>query len=165
MQAVLVSKGKVLTCRSGYHNRPQANKSSFLNGFYRTGDIGVWRNGRIYIVDRRKELIKYKGLQVAPAELEALLISHPKIDDAAVIGVWDGSQATEVPRAYVVVKPEINLKAREVVEFVAKNLSNHKRLRGGVVFVKEIAKSPSGKILRKELRQQVATEEAAKAKL
>lgn len=149
----------------GYNNNPEATQSSFFEGFYRTGDIGIWKNGRIYIVDRLKELIKYKGLQVAPAEIEALLVSHPDIDDAAVIGVEDKSQATEVPRAYIVVKPGVAMQARDVIEFVHKNASNHKRLRGGVVFVEEIAKSPSGKILRKQLRQRVADEEKMKSKL
>ena len=116
-------------------------------------------------MDRLKELIKYKGLQVAPAELEALLISHPKIADAAVIGVYNVSQATEVPRAFIVPKPGINLKDQEVLEFVQEHLANHKRLRGGVVFVDEIPKSLSGKILRKELRQRVADEETLKPKL
>ena len=148
----------------GYHNRPEANRDSFLHGFYRTGDIGVCKNGLVYIVDRKKELIKYKGLQVAPAELEALLISHPKINDAAVIGIRDESQATEVPRAYVVVKPQQVLKVEEVVAFVKENLASHKQLRGGVVFVDEIPKSASGKILRKELRVRAASE-ASRAKL
>ena len=119
----------------------------------------------VYIVDRLKELIKYQGLQVAPAELEALLISHPKIADAAVIGVYNESQATEVPRAFIVTHAEVEMQAQEAVEFVQSNLANHKRLRGGVVFVDEIPKSLSGKILRKELRQRVANEEKLKAKL
>ena len=142
----------------GYHNRPEANRESFLEGFYRTGDVGIFKNGLMYIVDRKKELIKYKGLQVAPAELEALLISHLKINDAAVIGVQDETQATELPRAYVVLKPDVDLKAQDVLDFVKKNLSSHKQLRGGVHFVEEIPKSASGKILRKELRARAATE-------
>lgn len=148
----------------GYHNRPDANRDSFKDGFYRTGDIGICKDGLIYIVDRKKELIKYKGLQVAPAELEALLISHPKINDAAVIGIQDDSQATEVPRAYIVTKFGTRLNEKEVADFVKENLASHKQLRGGVVFVDEVPKSPSGKILRRELRAEVASE-ASKAKL
>lgn len=148
----------------GYRNRPDANRDSFKDGFYRTGDIGICENGLVYIVDRKKELIKYKGNQVAPAELEALLISHPKINDAAVIGIQDDSQATEVPRAYVVAKPDTEVSAKEVADFVKENLASHKQLRGGVIFVDTIPKSPSGKILRREIRD-AAKKEALKAKL
>jgi len=140
---------------TGYHNRPDADRNSFIDGYYRTGDVAVFKEGYLHVVDRLKELIKYKGLQVAPAELEALLLSHPKIDDAAVIGVQDDSQATEVPRAFIVPQPNIQLSAQEVIDFVQSNLASHKRLRGGVVFIDEIPKSASGKILRKILRQRV----------
>ena len=152
----------------GYHNRPEANQDSFFEGFIRTGDIGIWKDGRVYIIDRLKELIKYKGLQVAPAELEALLLSHPKVNDAAVIGVNDESQATEVPRAFVVAEAGADVSpvgANALIDFVKDNVANHKRLRGGVVFVDAIPKSASGKILRKELRARVAQEETRKAKL
>lgn len=101
--------------------------------------------------DRKKELIKYKGLQVAPAELEAVLISHPRIQDAGVIGVYDEELATEVPRAYVVADKDV-VSAEDIKEFVKSRLASHKQLRGGVVFMTAIPKSPSGKILRKELR-------------
>lgn len=152
----------------GYHKRPEANRESFIDGFYRTGDIGLIQNGLVYVIDRKKELIKYKGMQVAPAELEAFLNSHERILDAAVIGVWDASQASELPRAYVVPKPstqgESGLTADEVKTFVSKSLARHKWLRGGVVFVGEIPKSASGKILRKELRARAA-DEIARAKL
>jgi acyl-CoA synthetase (AMP-forming)/AMP-acid ligase II len=136
----------------GYRNNPEATRNSFLDSFYRTGDIGIWKDGLIYVVDRLKELIKYKGLQVAPAELEALLISHPKISDAAVIGIPDVA-AGEVPRAFLVKKAGANVDAQEIVKFVRENASDHMRLRGWVKFVDEIPKSASGKILRKELRQ------------
>lgn len=119
----------------------------------------------MYIVDRLKELIKYKGLQVAPAELEALLITHPKIADAAIVGIEDESQATEVPLAFVVVKAGMQMEAREVVDFVRDNLANHKRLRGGVVFLHEIPKSASGKILKKDLRLRMVQGKMPKAKL
>ena len=152
----------------GYYNRPEASSESFVDGWYRTGDIGVYRDGLVYIVDRKKELIKYKGMQVAPAELEALLTSHPDIADAAVIGIWDGSQETEVPRAYVVRKQLVDetakraITADEVADFVKQNLAKHKQVRGGVVFVDQIPKSMSGKILRKELRQMASHEPKAK---
>ena len=79
--------GGSLVSSLGYHKRPEANREAFVDGFYRTGDIGVVDNGLVYVVDRKKELIKYKGMQVAPAELEAFLNSHERILDAAVIGV------------------------------------------------------------------------------
>ena len=154
----------------GYHNRPNATRESFTDdGFYRTGDIGIYKNGHVWIIDRKKELIKYKGQQVAPAELEALLTSHPQIADAAVIGIRDGRQETEVPQAYVVRKQtaesgiaEQTLTAHEVAEFVETNLAAHKQLRGGVIFVDEIPKSASGKILRKELRERESEESKSK---
>lgn len=118
--------------------------------WFKTGDVAVFKNGMFYIVDRKKELIKYKGAQVAPAELEALLVSHPKILDAAVIGV--PGEGTEVPRAYVVPATK-DLTESEIQEWVAKQVSNSKRLRGGVIFIEAIPKSPSGKILRKDLRE------------
>ena len=148
----------------GYHHRPDADAASFLDGFYRTGDIGTYENGLVRIIDRKKELIKYKGQQVAPAELEALLTSHPRIADAAVIGVWDAERQTEVPRGYVVRqqmfegRPVPRVAAQEVVDFVAEKVAGHKQLRGGVVFLEEIPKSASGKILRKELRVKAARE-------
>ena len=102
-----------------------------------------------------QELIKYKGLQVAPAELEALLLSHDQITDAAVIGISapDGS-GNELPRAYVVSKmPE-----QEIKDFVKANLAQHKQLRGGVFYLDAIPKSASGKILRRELREMAKKE-------
>jgi acyl-CoA synthetase (AMP-forming)/AMP-acid ligase II len=147
----------------GYHNNPVADRDSFENGWYKTGDVGVFKNGLFYIVDRRKELIKYKGMQVAPAELEALLISHDDILDAAVIGVE--AEGTEVPRAYVVADPK-KISEQQIKDFVKKNMAGYKQLRGGVVFMAEIPKSPSGKILRKDLRVIAKAEAAApKAKL
>lgn len=149
----------------GYHNRPEANQDTFVDGFYRTGDIGTYKDGHVQIIDRKKELIKYKGAQVAPAELEALLISHPLIVDAAVIGVWDGDRQTEVPRGYVVHREQFEgarLTAEKVAEFVSSNVASYKQLRGGIEFVDEIPKSASGKILRKELRQRAGKSHKSK---
>lgn len=92
--------------------------------------------------------------QVAPAELEALLLTNPKIADAAVIGIPD-LEAGELPKAYVVLKPGISASVKEVQKFVADKVSRFKHLRGGVEFVQSIPKSPSGKILRKVLREMV----------
>ena len=100
-----------------------------------------------------QELIKYKGHQVAPAELEALLLSHPKIMDAAVIGVE--GESTELPRAYVVAD-RTQVSADEIHKFVNSAVARYKQLRGGVFFIDEIPKTASGKILRKDLRQLAA---------
>ncbi|GMK58384.1 hypothetical protein CspeluHIS016_0504160 [Cutaneotrichosporon spelunceum] len=141
-------------------------------GWFQTGDLLVMdKQGWFRIVDRVKELIKYKGLQVAPAELENVLLQHHHIVDAGVVGVEDEKQATELPRAYVVVDPKkaAELKtdrdrhrfAREIAEWAAKRTAQHKRLRGGVVITDVIPKSPSGKILRRLLRERAVTEWAS----
>ncbi|KAI1342592.1 acetyl-CoA synthetase-like protein [Xylariaceae sp. FL0016] len=153
-------KGPVVT--KGYWKNDKANQESFKDGWFCTGDIGTFKDGWFFIVDRKKELIKYKGNQVAPAELEAMLLSHPKILDAAVIGVPGGG--TEVPRAYVVANPK-EITDRDIIEWFSKQgLSHYKQLRGGVVFLEAIPKSPSGKILRKTLRD-MAKQEAQSSKL
>ncbi|KAI9226273.1 MAG: hypothetical protein DHS80DRAFT_18992 [Piptocephalis tieghemiana] len=145
-------KGPNIT--AGYWKNPRATAEAIdADGFLHTGDV-VRRDerGHFYIVDRIKELIKYKGFQVAPAEIEALLLSHKEIDDVAVIGVMDPKLATEVPRAYVVRKPGSSLTKEVVAAFVAGQLSEHKQLRGGVHFTNTIPKSGAGKILRRLLR-------------
>jgi 4-coumarate--CoA ligase len=106
----------------------------------------------VSIVDRLKELIKYKGFQVPPAELEALLISHPKIADCAVIGIPD-EEAGELPKAFVVPVPDSGLTVEEVQAHVAEHVASYKKVRV-VEFVDEIPKSASGKILRRMLRNQ-----------
>ncbi|KAG0169073.1 hypothetical protein DFQ29_009919 [Apophysomyces sp. BC1021] len=142
----------------GYLNNPEANKETFTaDGWMRTGDIVKYDSvtGEFFVLDRIKELIKYNGFQVAPAELEALLMSHDAIADCCVVGVHDFSQATELPRAYVVVRPTVQPSgalAADIVDFVAANVTNYKRLRAGVRFVDQIPKSTSGKILRREVK-------------
>ena len=106
--------------------------------------------GYFSIVDRVKELIKYKGYQIAPAELEALLLSHPKVMDAAVIGVLDDDKQ-EIPKAFIVAAPDSGLTEDEVMAFVAEQVAPHKKVRR-VEFIDAIPKSTSGKILRKDLR-------------
>lgn len=156
----------------GYLNNEEGTKNALTSdGYFKTGDVGHQdKNGNFYITDRVKELIKYKGFQVPPAELEGYLIGHPDIDDVAVIGIQDHSQATEVPRAYVVPKKGVEgskEKEREIVEWLSKKVASHKKLRGGVRFVDEVPKSASGKILRRVLKVQAAEEEkkGEKAKL
>ncbi|KAJ6505232.1 4-coumarate-CoA ligase, partial [Mycena sanguinolenta] len=155
-------KGPIVT--KGYYDNPVADTESFKDGYFCTGDIGFFKEDRLFIVDRKKELIKYKGLQVAPAELEAVLTSHQHILDAGVIGVFDEQQSTEVPRAYVVADKSV-ISAKAIQDFVRSRLASHKQLRGGVEFVAAIPKSPTGKILRKDLRALAMATNPAKAKL
>ncbi|MBD0322539.1 MAG: AMP-binding protein, partial [Aldersonia sp.] len=137
---------------AGYLGNDQATKETIDDeGFLHTGDMArVDGQGRVYIVDRLKELIKYKGYQVPPAELEALLLTHPAIADAAVVGVTD-EEGEEVPKALDVRQQGAELTAEEVIEFVAGQVAPHKKVRQ-VEFIDAIPKSAAGKILRKDLR-------------
>jgi Acyl-CoA synthetases (AMP-forming)/AMP-acid ligases II len=136
----------------GYLNNPEATANTIdSDRWLHTGDIGYADDdGHFYIVDRVKELIKYKGFQVAPAELEAILLVHPAIADAAVIPCRD-DEAGEVPKAFVVLKGETSAEA--IMEFVAERVAPHKKIRF-VEFVEQIPKSASGKILRRVLVEQ-----------
>jgi len=138
----------------GYLNNPGATASTLdRDGWLHTGDIGhVDAEGYLWIVDRLKELIKYKGFQVPPAELEALLLTHPGIADAAVVGLPD-DEAGEIPVAHVVPRPGVELDPEEVQAFVAERVAHYKQIRR-VVVCEQIPKSASGKILRRVLRDQ-----------
>ena len=135
----------------GYLNNQEATDHTLdADGWLHTGDVAVVdADGDFTIVDRVKELIKYKGYQVPPAELEALLLGHDAIADAAVIPV-PNEEAGEVPKAYVVKKPGQDLSADDVMAFVADRVAPYKKVRE-VAFVDEIPKSASGKILRRVL--------------
>lgn len=155
----------------GYLNNPEGTAhAKTADGYFKTGDVGYQdKDGNFYITDRVKELIKYKGFQVPPAELEGILVSHPSVNDVAVIGIYDKDQATEIPRAYVVPADGLGKgekEAKEIVEWLNKKVANHKKLRGGVRFVDEIPKSVSGKILRRLLKVKALEEEkSVKSKL
>jgi acyl-CoA synthetase (AMP-forming)/AMP-acid ligase II len=142
----------------GYLNRPDATAAMIdADGWLHTGDIGCLDDdGDLYVVDRVKELIKYKGLQIAPAELEAVLLGHPAIADAAVIPIPD-EEAGEVPKAFVLLKGDATVE--EILAFVAARVAPHKKIRR-VEIVDQIPKTPSGKILRRLL---VAQERARAA--
>ncbi|KAH0845542.1 hypothetical protein AYO21_11910 [Fonsecaea monophora] len=151
-------KGPMVT--KGYYKNPESTKAAFVDGWYCSGDILQQRsNGLWYVTDRKKELIKYKGIQVAPAELEGLLLSHPLIEDAAVIGV--PGEGTEVPRAYVVADKN-KISEAEIKEFVKSKVAPYKQLRGGVVYLDQLPRNAVGKILRKDLRDMAKTEFRAK---
>ncbi len=138
----------------GYLNNDEATRATIdEDGWLHTGDVARFdADGHMYIVDRVKELIKYKGFQVPPAELEALVITHPAVADVAVIGVPD-DEAGEIPKGYVVLKPGAEATAADIQSFVAEHVASYKQLRI-VEFTDEIPKSASGKILRRFLRDQ-----------
>jgi acyl-CoA synthetase (AMP-forming)/AMP-acid ligase II len=133
----------------GYLNNPEATARTIdADGWLHTGDIGYAdEDGHFFIVDRAKELIKYKGFQVPPAELEAVLLTHPCVADAAVIPYPD-DEAGEVPKGILVLREQVEPEA--ILEFVAERVAPHKRIRH-LEFVDKIPKSPSGKILRRVL--------------
>ncbi|KAJ1298940.1 hypothetical protein BS78_01G492500 [Paspalum vaginatum] len=135
----------------GYFKNTEATQSTKTpDGWLKTGDLCyIDEDGYLFVVDRLKELIKYKGYQVPPAELEALLLTHPEIADVAVIPFPD-REVGQFPMAYIVRKKGSDLSEREVMEFVAKQVAPYKKVRK-VAFVTEIPKNASGKILRKDL--------------
>ncbi|KAK4485833.1 hypothetical protein RD792_006143 [Penstemon davidsonii] len=141
----------------GYLNdRESTERTIDKEGWLHTGDIGfIDGDDELFIVDRLKELIKYKGFQVAPAELEALLLNHPFISDAAVVSMQD-EQAGEVPVAFVVRSNGSTITEDEIKQFISKQVVFYKRINR-VFFIDAIPKSPSGKILRKDLRARLAT--------
>jgi acyl-CoA synthetase (AMP-forming)/AMP-acid ligase II len=138
---------------AGYLGNDKATAETIDDdGWLHTGDLArVDSYGCVYIVDRLKELIKYKGYQVPPAELESVLLSHPGVADAAVIGVMDTETGEEVPKAFVVKQSGAELTAEEVIEFVAGQVAPYKKVRQ-VAFIDAVPKSAAGKILRKDLR-------------
>ncbi|MFD9092747.1 4-coumarate--CoA ligase family protein [Streptomyces collinus] len=138
----------------GYLGRPDATADMIdTDGWLHTGDVGhVDEDGWLFVVDRVKELIKYKGFQVAPAELEALLLTHPGIADAAVIGAHD-DDGNEIPHAFVVRQPTADgLTGGDVTAYVAERVAPYKRVRA-VTFIEDVPRAASGKILRRQLRE------------
>jgi 4-coumarate--CoA ligase len=178
----LIVRGPIVT--QGYFRNEKATKAAFRNGWFTTGDVAVDRDGKFYIVDRIKvccrlrsteilltrplqELIKYKGLQIAPAELEALIDTHPAVLESAVVGIPDEENsdghtsemaASEIPRAYVIKNKGGVVTEDELKEFVKATLAPYKQLRGGVVFVDELPKNGLNKLLRRELRERAVKE-------
>ncbi len=137
----------------GYWQAESDTRRVLRDGWYYTGDVGyIDEQGYVYIVDRAKEMIKFKGFGIAPAELEAVLLEHPAVADAAVIG-WPDSEAGEVPRAFVASRPGATVTEEELMVFVNSKVANYKAIRE-VVFVAAIPKTASGKILRRELKAQ-----------
>jgi acyl-CoA synthetase (AMP-forming)/AMP-acid ligase II len=137
----------------GYYKNEKATKETIdSDGWLHTGDMVYYNEqNQFFIVDRLKELIKVKGFQVSPSELEDVLRRIPGVSDVAVIGVPD-EIAGELPRAYVVKKKGITVTKEEIVEFVDVKVAPHKKLMGGVVFLDAIPKTNTGKLLRRELK-------------
>lgn len=142
-----------------WKNEAATRESKEPNGFFHTGDVAVWKRDdlgrqRVWIVDRKKELIKVKGLQVAPAELEAVLLESSDVADAAVVGIRFEVDGEEWPRGYVVLQGERkgHVTEKDIQAFVAGKVAKHKWLKGGVKFVEEVPKLPSGKIMRKVMK-------------
>lgn len=148
----LLARGS--TVMNGYFENKEATNSTIINGgWIRTGDLAYYdENGLFYICDRLKELIKVNAYQVAPAELEGILREHINILDAAVIGI-PNEITGEVPKAFIVRRPGSSLNELQIQEFVAKRVSSHKHLIGGIQFIEMIPKSASGKILRREIKR------------
>lgn len=147
----------------GYYNNEDATKGAFHiesdgTKWFRTGDIGVIdKEGYVTIQDRIKEMIKYKGMQVIPSELEGKLVDHPDIEDAGVVGMWVDEMATELPVGFVVLSHQARERDTgavidEIHSWLNAKVANHKRLRGGIHVLDQIPKSPSGKILRRQLK-------------
>ena len=138
----------------GYFNNPEATAETLTeDGWLHTGDIvQMDEDGYVWVQDRKKELIKYKGFQVPPAELEGLLLEHPSVADAAVVGKPD-LECGEIPKAFVVAKPNVEVSDDDIMSFVADKVATFKHVRE-VEFVSEIPKNPSGKILRRVLIEQ-----------
>ncbi|KAF5305713.1 hypothetical protein FQR65_LT07610 [Abscondita terminalis] len=136
----------------GYFNNEEATRMSFdSDGFFHTGDLGYYDDTScFYIVDRLKDIIKYKGFQVSPSELENVLLEHPCIKETAVVGIPD-ERAGEVPLAFVVFHKGMSASEKEVIEFVAERISVQKRLYGGVRILENIPKTSLGKIQRRAL--------------
>ncbi|KAL4949513.1 hypothetical protein BDW69DRAFT_73783 [Aspergillus filifer] len=144
----------------GYINDPTSTKNTFVDGWLRTGDIlRIDERGDFWVTDRLKEMIKYKGFQIAPSELDDLLLQHPYVTDAAVCAFYSEAQATEVPMAYVSLVPEkASLPQSEIQGFLDEietwvdgQVAGYKRLRGGVFHLQGLPKTPTGKILRRLL--------------
>ena len=140
-----------------WRNEEATKESKTDDGWFKTGDVAIVKgpanDQKFWIVDRKKELIKVKGLQVAPAELEAVLLENDAISDAAVTGVTVNEE--EYPRAYVVLQEgsKGKIKEEDIRKWVEPKVAKHKRLEGGVMFVDEVPKLPSGKIMRKVMRE------------
>jgi long-chain acyl-CoA synthetase len=136
----------------GYWNAPEETARVLRDGWLYTGDIGwIDNEGYVFIVDRKKDMIKYKGFSIAPAELEAALLEHPDVADCAVTGVAD-SEAGEIPKAFVVARAGGTIDVDVISRFMATRVAGYKQIREWAI-VSSIPRTPSGKILRRSLKE------------
>ncbi|CAH1965957.1 unnamed protein product [Acanthoscelides obtectus] len=144
------------TIMKSYLNDEEVSEKDIdSDGFLYTGDLGfISEDGYLFIVDRIKEVIKYKGFQVPPAQLEDRLLKHPGVKEAAVVGKPD-AKAGELPTAFVVKQENATVTAQELIDLIAEHFHEDKRLHGGVIFIDEIPKTATGKLARKALRDLV----------
>ncbi|KAH7420130.1 acyl-CoA synthetases/AMP-acid ligases II [Cadophora sp. MPI-SDFR-AT-0126] len=161
----------------GYKDNQEANYEAFpygIGNWMRTGDVGRFDDeGFLYLTDRKKDLVKFKGNQVPPAELEDVLLSHPLVTEAGVCASWDDQQGTEVPTAYVNLAPTLSEGDRsktlaEIRRYHDERVAGYKKLRGGIFYLPVLPRSPTGKLLRRELPARKALDakqKAEKAKL
>jgi len=135
----------------GYYNQPEATAAAIdADGWLSTGDlVKIDEDGYVFVCDRKKELIKYSGFQVPPAELEGVLLEHPAVADAAVIGKEDPEHG-EIPKAFIVLKAGAAASDRELMDYVGEQVATFKRVRE-IEFVDAIPKNASGKLLRRVL--------------
>ena len=144
----------------GYWNKPQDTGDVIRDGWFHTGDVGRRDDkGYVFIVDRKKEFIKYKGFGVGPAEVEAVLCEHPAVADAGVIGK-PNDEAGEIPKAFVQLRPNAQATADELIAFVKERISDYKRVRE-VEFIDKVPRTASGKILRRELAERERSKSAS----
>ena len=135
----------------GYWKHPQDTKMALRDGWLYTGDIAQMdEEGYVYILDRKKEMIKYRGYQIAPAELESILMEHPAVRDCAVVGMPD-KVSGEIPKAFIVLREEMRGDPTELMAFVAQRVAPYKKIRE-VAFIPEVPRNFSGKILRRVLK-------------
>jgi acyl-CoA synthetase (AMP-forming)/AMP-acid ligase II len=155
------------TIISGYFNSPHATEEAVDGeGYFKTGDVMYCdsKTKKWYIIDRKKELIKVRGFQVAPAEIEGVLLSHPQIMDAAVIGIKKHDEPdVELPKAFVVRKPgAAGLTEQQVKAYCGERLAKFKQLTGGVSFVDAVPRNATGKALKRILRDMAKAEDTGK---
>jgi acyl-CoA synthetase (AMP-forming)/AMP-acid ligase II len=148
----------------GYIDNDAATNEAFdRDGWLRTGDVGqVMDGGKVYVVDRKKDLIKVRGWQVSPAEVENVIIQHPLVEDAAVIGIELPNNTGEIPIAYVIARPGESLDTEALKSWAQERLSKYK-IPEQIILTESIPKNPTGKILRRILRERTATHQEDKA--
>jgi 4-coumarate--CoA ligase len=139
----------------GYYNADSSGTFD-KEGFLKTGDIGYYdKDGCFYVIERLKEMFKYLSWHVVPSAIEAVLLEHPAVKEAVVFGFPRSEEEGEVPMACVVLKDKCTAVKKEIEDFVATRVSDYEKLRGGVVFVEALQKTPSGKLMRKEIRNAI----------